>query len=266
MSSTTVSRHLLHRELDVMGTVVTIDLYGGEGLNEARLARSVDSAERVLRGADETFSLWKRQSPMSRLRRGKLTISDAPAVMIEVLEQSRAARRVSHGWFDPWLMPGGVDPTGLVKGWAAQRALEPLRNLGLSGALVNAAGDVASFGGTAPGEPFRVGVVRPDERHRLACIVETPGAVATSGTYERGNHLVNPFTGAASSIASATVTGPDLGLADALATALAVAGPSGLEFIAAADDYEGLIVDHAGAFCASDHFPMVECYLKRRVT
>ena len=67
-------------------------------------------------------------------------------------------------------------------------------------------------------------MVQPADPSRLACIVETPGAVATSGTYERGNHLVNPFTSTASSTASATVTGPDLSLADALATALAVAG------------------------------------------
>jgi thiamine biosynthesis lipoprotein len=255
----------VHRELEVMGTVVTIDLYGGAHLDQASLARSVDSAESVLREADETFSLWKHQSPMSRLRRGELAIGDAPAVIIDVLEQCRAARRASSGWFDPWSMPGGVDPTGLVKGWAAERALEPLLNEGLSGALINAAGDLASFGGPAPGEAFRVGVVRPDERTRLACIVETPGAVATSGTYERGNHLVNPFTGAASATASATVTGPNLGHADALATALALAGPSGLEFVTANHGYEGLVIDHAGAFCASDRFPMVECYLTRRI-
>ncbi len=266
MRSTTVSRHQLHREVEVMGTVVTIDLYGAAHLDAAPLARSVDAAENLLREADEIFSLWKPQSPMSRLRRGELAIGEAPAVTIDVLEECRAARRVSNGWFDPWSMPGGVDPTGLVKGWAAQRALEPLRNQGLSGALVNAAGDVASFGGPAPGVPFRLGVVRPSDPSRLACIVESPGAIATSGTYERGSHLVNPFTGAAMSSASATVTGPDLGLADALATALAVAGPSGLEFVRANHGYEGLLIENADSFYASDDFPMAECGLKRRLT
>jgi thiamine biosynthesis lipoprotein len=247
-----------------MGTVVTIDLYGDEHLDQRELAGWVDVSESLLRGADEVFSTWKPDSPLSRLRRGELTIGEVPSVILDVLEECRVARRLSRGWFDPWSLSGGVDPTGFVKGWAAQRSLEPLRERGLSGALVNAAGDVASFGGPADSEPFRVGVVRPADSNQLACIVESPGAVATSGTYERGNHLVNPFTGVASSTASATVTGPDLGLADALATALAVAGPAGLEFVNALKGYEGLVVEDSDVFHASDGFPMAECYLKRR--
>ena len=73
-SSTAIARHLLHREFEVMGTVVTIDLYGGADLDETPLARSVDAAEKLLRKADETFSLWKPQSPMSRLRDGELRL------------------------------------------------------------------------------------------------------------------------------------------------------------------------------------------------
>lgn len=247
-----------------MGTVVTIDLYGEERPDEGQLTRSVDAAERVLREADEVFSTWKSQSPLSRLRRGELTMGEVPTVIVDVLEECCTARRLSRGWFDPWSMPGGVDPTGLVKGWAAQRALGPLRELDLSGALINAAGDIASFGGPAWGEPFRLGVVWPGDPERLACVVESPDAVATSGTYERGCHLVNPFTGAAASAASATVTGPELGLADALATALAVAGREGLEFVKTLTDYEGLVVETSGIFYTSDGFPMAECFLERR--
>lgn len=246
-----------------MGTVVTIDLYSDKRLDASALARGVEASVRVLRQADDIFSTWKSDSPLSQLRRGEVTIGGVPAVVLDVLEECRVARRLSRGWFDPWSMPGGVDPTGLVKGWAAQRALDPLRDQGLSGALVNAAGDIASFGGPVHGEPFRLGVVQPTDPQRLACIVQSPGAVATSGTYERGNHLVNPFTGIASSTASATVTGPDLGLADALATALALAGPSGLEFVHAVEGYEGLVIEGWDVFHASDGFPMAECYLKR---
>jgi thiamine biosynthesis lipoprotein len=246
-----------------MGTVVTIDLYGEGQLDERELVRSVDAAASVLHDADEVFSTWKPQSPLSRLRRGELSMSEVPAMILDVLEECRTARRLSRGWFDPWSMPGGIDPTGLVKGWAAQRALDPLQEQGLSGALVNAAGDIASFGGPAHGEPFRLGVVTPADPNRLACIVESPGAVATSGTYERGDHLVNPFTGVATATASATVTGPELGLADALATALAVAGPPGLEFVKAIKGYEGLVVETSERFHASDGFPMMECFLKR---
>ena len=83
-------------------------------------------------------------------------------------------------------MPGGVDPTGYVKGWAAQRALAALVSSEISGAMVNAAGDIASFGGPAPDTPFRIGIADPFSPGRLACVVELTGAIATSGTYRAG--------------------------------------------------------------------------------
>lgn len=262
MSDTeTRSRHSFHREVDVMGTVVTIDLYGGDVRDEVSTTRRIDAAALELHKADEVFSTWKWESPLSRLRRGDLSVFEAPTDVIEVLEACRRARRASGGWFDPWSMPGAVDPTGLVKGWAAQRALNILKELDVTGAVVNAAGDIASFGGPDVGQTFRFGIVRPDDPLKLACILESPGAVATSGTYERGNHLINPFTGAATSTVSATVTGPELGLADALATALAVAGPAGIEFIDALEHYEGLVIEPAGTYVQSQRFEMAENFL-----
>jgi thiamine biosynthesis lipoprotein len=262
-TSISATRHIYHREVDVMGTVVTIDLFGeGEG-DVAQITRAVDAAEHILREADEVFSTWQPKSPLSRLRRGELRINEVPPAVLEVLDACRHARHASHGFFDPWSMPDGVDPTGLVKGWAAQRALAPLRELELTGALVNAAGDVASFGGPTIATPFRLGIASPEDPRQLACIVESPGAVATSGTYERGNHLINPFTGVAAPTASATVTGPELGLADALATALAVAGPAGLEWLSALDDFEGLVIA-SDEVIMSDGFPVVERFFDRK--
>ncbi len=259
MSSTeTRSLHSFHRDVEVMGTVITIDLYGGDARDEVITIRCVDAAELALQQADEIFSTWKAQSPLSRLRRGDLSLVEVPDEVLEVLDACRSARRASEGWFDPWSMPGGVDPTGLVKGWAAERALNELKGLDLSGAVVNAAGDIASFGGPDAGQAFRFGVVRPDSPLKLACVVESPGAVATSGTYQRGNHLVNPFTGEATSTVSATVAGPELGLADALATALAVAGPAGMGFIDALEHYEGLVIEATGKYVKSQGFRLVE--------
>jgi thiamine biosynthesis lipoprotein len=153
-------------------------------------------------------------------------------------------------------MPGGVDPTGYVKGWAAQRALAALASNEISGAIVNAAGDIASFGGVADDKPFRFGIVDPISPHQLACIVELTGALATSGTYERGEHLIDPHSGQpANRAASASVCGPDLGLADALATALAVCGESGLEIVEPLDGYEALVIALDGARRWTEHFP-----------
>jgi FAD:protein FMN transferase len=237
-----------------MGTVVTIDVYTADADVSCQLA----SARLLLQQADAVFSTWKPDSPVSRLRRGEISSAQAPAELRDVLELCAIARELSDGWFDPWAMPGGVDPTGYVKGWAAQRALGLFRTGGVSGAVVNAAGDIASFGGLTDGSPFRIGITDPFSSGRLAGIVCLTGAIATSGTYERGNHLIDPRSGySMARAASASVTGPDLGLADALATALAVAGPSGLDIIEALDGYEALIIALDGDRRCTAHFPFV---------
>jgi thiamine biosynthesis lipoprotein len=166
------------------------------------------------------------------------------------------ARLLTRGWFDPWAMPGGFDPTGYVKGWAAQRTLAVLDGLAMHGALVNAAGDIACAGRQPSGEAFRIGIADPDEPLRLAVIAELTGCIATSGTYERGSHLIDPHSGVpAARAASASVIGPDLGLADALATAVAVAGIEGLDFVEPLTGYEALIIGWDGRKHSTSHFP-----------
>jgi len=104
---------------------------------------------------------------------------------------------------------------------------------GFCGAIVNAAGDIASFGGLGPGQPFRIGIADPFSPRRLAEVVYLTGAIATSGTYKRGHHLVDPRTDRpVARAASASVTGPGLGLADALATAAATARTVAVELTA----------------------------------
>jgi FAD:protein FMN transferase len=252
--------HALHHREDVMGTVVTIDVYTADGRPVPDLAAELATAVAVLHAADATFSTWKPDSPISRLRRGEISQSQVQPEVSELLDRCALAREVSGGWFDPWAMPGGIDPTGYVKGWAAQQTLAALRSDdergAVCGVIVNAAGDIASFGGIAPGTPFRFGIASPFAPRSLAAVVALTGAIATSGTYERGAHLINPRTGEpAARAASASVTGPDLGLADALATALAVAGQEGLAFIEPLDGYEALIIGHDRAQHWTDGFP-----------
>ena len=249
----------LHHVEHVMGTVVTIDIYTDPGTSAYGITERVEKARSILRHADEAFSTWKKDSPISLLRRGEISLAQAPPDVAEVLEYCKTARDRSGGWFDPWAMPGGVDPTGYVKGWAAQRALNVLVAPGITGAIVNAAGDIASFGGLSESSPFRFGIVDPFDRTRLACLVELVGALATSGTYERGEHLIDPHTGEARVlVASASVTGPDLGLADALATGVAVAGELGLPAIEALDGYEALTIAFDGTKQWTTSFPLAK--------
>jgi thiamine biosynthesis lipoprotein len=242
-----------------MGTIVTIDVYTAAGVADAEVAELVgqlDRARAILHHADQVFSTWQPHSPISRLRAGEFTSAQAPAEVAEVLERCATARELSGGWFDPWAMPGGIDPTGYVKGWAAQNALAAFSAKCIAGAVVNAAGDIASFGGLGNGKPFRIGIADPLSPRRLAEIVELTGAIATSGSYERGNHLIDPHSGRPSArAASASVTGPDLGLADALATAMVVAGAAGLAFIEPLENYEALLIGFDGSRRWTERFP-----------
>lgn len=241
----------------VMGTVVSFDVRVGDVEPKAAMVALSRACARLDR-ADAVFSTWKANSPMSRIRRGEVALRDAPPEVGRVLELCALARELSAGWFDPWQMPGGVDPTGLVKGWAADEALSVLREAGVRAAMVGAGGDLATFGSPEPGGAWRIGVRDPWAGDRVACVLESPGAVATSGCYERGDHVIDPRTGRPGTrFASATVTGPELWLADALATGLLVAGEEGLAFIDALDGYEAFVISETGSTARTARLPIV---------
>ena len=236
----------------VMGTVASFTIEPGErGEEHARDA--IASACRTLHEADAVFSTFRSDSPLSRLRRGEAAAADLPPELLEVLELSARATRLTEGAFDPWAMPGGVDPTGLVKGWAAQRALAVLRDSGVAAAMVNAGGDIACFGP----QPWRIGVRDPQTADRLVCVAEVSDAIATSGGYERPDEIIYPRRGGpAEALVQATVIGDDLALADAFATALMVTGEDGLTLLAGEPGYSALIVTGDGRMLATPAFPI----------
>lgn len=242
-----VRRAVTHVER-VMGTAVSFRLLPADGVPTQRITALVRAACDVLHRADAVFSTWDSRSPVSELRSGRRGLEQCPPEVAEVLALCELARSRSAGWFDPWSMPGGIDPTGLVKGWAIERAVETIQSPDIVAGLVNGGGDVAGFGSPAPGEPWRIGIRHPWRPGALACVVPLDGAVATSGTYERGAHLVDPRTRAPHArAASATVCGPSLAMADALATALAVGGGDALAAVAACDGYEGYAIGVDGS-------------------
>jgi thiamine biosynthesis lipoprotein len=237
-----------------MGTVVSFDVRP-QGLPMDCTRAAVARACAVLHRADDIFSLYRPETPLSRLRRGELALADCPPEVAEVLELCEHAKLASDGWFDPWALPGGVDPTGLVKGWAAREAAAVLRSAGAGAGMVNAAGDIASFGRPCDQEAWVIGIRAPEAADRLACVIELSGSVATSGNYERGAHIWDVSAGRpASGVLSATVCGPDLALADALATGLIAAAHEGLEPVQRAG-YEALLLLEEGGCASTAGFP-----------
>jgi FAD:protein FMN transferase len=236
----------------VMGTMVSVQVLPGS-LTESEVEAAIGAAFGRLEAVDETFSPWKPDSVLSRLRSGRLALADAPSDLPAIMCLCRDAHTISRGWFDAWAMPGGFDPTGLVKGWAVEQALSLLVARGVEAAVVNAGGDIACFGPPPYGDRWLIGIRHPWRADSLACILQVERCIATSGCYERGPHLVSPFgaTGAAG-VASASVTGPSLAIADALATALAVGGGEVLACIGALEGYEGYMIAIDGEEAATD--------------
>jgi thiamine biosynthesis lipoprotein len=214
---------------------------------------AIASACTRLHELDGIFSTWKPDSPMSKLRSGVLRLDDAPQEMALVVELCEQARILSQGWFDPWAMPGGFDPTGLVKGWATEHALEVLCLAGVQGAIINGGGDIAVFGWPETDKPWRIGIRHPWRPEALACVLEVDRAVATSGCYERGPHLINPKDGKMIfRTASASVVGPNLAMCDALATALVVADCDGPAMARSLRGYEAYIISSDGSEDATE--------------
>ena len=221
----------VQEEIEVWGTIVFVDATSTH-LSEKSLHSAIDEVRMFTHHIDEVFSTYKIDSVVSKLRRDEIRIDDCSPEVIEVWNSCANARYLSDAAFDPWKVAGGFDPSGYVKGWAADICADMLVHVGAAHVQVNAAGDIALRGGFRDGDvvkPWSIGVVNPENRLEVLQIFSiTDGAIATSGTYERGAHINDPYTGMiAIGAESATVIGPDGGLTDALATALIVSGQDG---------------------------------------
>jgi len=219
VSLTTLHRRAAH----TMGMPISLALRGRH-VSDAAAEEAWQEARGVLDRADRTFSTYRHDSVVSRLDRGELGIDDCSDEVGEVLALGERARLESGGAFDVRRPDeAGVehlDPSGVVKGWAVDRAAEPLRRLADTDFCLSAGGDMVCHSVTgAP--PWRVGIEDPHNPSRIVAMVPVAnGAVATSGLAHRGAHLVDARTGRVpTALASVTVVGPDLVWADIDATA-----------------------------------------------
>jgi thiamine biosynthesis lipoprotein len=209
------------------------------------------AVERVfaeLHRVDTVFSVWKADSQVSRLGRDELALADCDGDVREVADLCAQARERTQGWFDAHLPgPDGVrrfNPTGLVKGWAVERAARHLAGLERVDFMLNAGGDVVVGCRRTDTPGWRLGIEDPADRTRLVATVPLrAGGVATSGTAARGTHVCVPMTGRpATALRSVTVIGPSLMWADVYATAAFARGPACLPWLAGLPQHVGLVV------------------------
>ncbi len=232
-----------------MGTVFSIDIRDAGSWGDA-----IGDVLRWLHRVDAVFSTYKPGSDISRIRTGELAIADADPDVARVLNLCSVVEAETEGYFTAgW--DSGIDPTGLVKGWAIEQASRLLKAHGSRNHAVNGGGDIQLSGAPAPGERWRVGISDPFDRTRLLTVVSGRDfAVATSGIAERGAHILDPVHGGpAAELASVTVIGRSLTRVDAYATAAFAMGRRALRWIEPLG-YEALVVSASSAVASTDHF------------
>ncbi|MGI5240039.1 FAD:protein FMN transferase [Dactylosporangium sp. CA-139066] len=242
----------------IMGLPVSIHVRGDEPAG-ADVESRVAAAFADLRRADAMFSPYRDDSDLARWERGEPVTDPAFA---EVLALCEEARERTGGWFDPRGLPDPrtgaprFDPSGLVKGWAVQRAAGHLQTLRRYSWCLNAGGDVLVHA-EEDHPAWRVGIEHPDDPSRLLHVLERRGgAVATSGTAHRGRHIMDPKTGRpATAVRSVTVTGPRLLWADVYATAAAARGPRSLAWLETLDDHDALLLTASGLAQVTSGWP-----------
>ena len=143
---------------------------------------------------------------------------------------------------------------GIGKGYAAEKAKEFLHNKGVESGVVNAAGDLTTWGNHPNGKPWTIGIADPGAiNHAFSYLDITNTSVATSGNYEKYimidgkkySHTIDPRTGLpVHGIKSVTIISPNAEIADAMATPVMVMGVKvGLDLINQINGLACIIID-----------------------
>jgi len=234
-----------------MGTGVSIDV---PGLSEKNI---IDQVFNRLHQIDAKFSTYKDSSEVSKYRRGELEDKDLSPELAAVIRACKHYEKLTDGYFSAWAGApvSGLDtvrnewfnPNGYVKGWAISEAGKLLKKNGYKTFCIGIGGDILAASDGS--KQWKVGIQDPQNRSKILNKLSiNSGAVATSGNYLRGQHIINPKTGQpANQILSLTVVGPDIIKADVLATAAFAMGATGLDFVdSRCDGYQAMLVDKRG--------------------
>lgn len=246
-----------------MGTA--FQYWGRSELDDADVKKAIAESVAILHHADEVFSLYKEDSPLSRLARGETSIAELPSEVEYIWDECEKWEKVTEGWFSAMTPANTFDPSGLVKSWAAQKAADRMIELGVTDFAINAGGDILLSKNVSSGKPKRIGVGKPvsiASKDSGALVVldlnETDFyAVATSGTTERGEHIWNPKAGRqnANQLLQVTVVARDIITADVFATAAFAAGNQADAFLDRhLDKLEAMLIDLNGDVYATKGF------------
>jgi FAD:protein FMN transferase len=227
----------MRRHASIMGMPVSLDIPGYE---DEKVFKEIF---KELEAVDNQFSLFKNTSELSRFNHRELKPEQLSVGMKQVMLECLKAEKMTDGYFSA-RYGGGFDPSGYVKGWAIASASQSLKNKGFQTFCLSAGGDVNALSDSD--KVWHIGIADPREKDKIIGKITAKNiAVATSGSSERGDHIINPKTGQpARELLSITVAGADITTADILATAAFAMGRPGLDFIDKQPGYEVLAVDN----------------------
>lgn len=238
----TQARH--RASFPVMGTTASIHV--NDNVSDGAFNDAVEELQVELERLEQMFSVYRPDSSVSRINTGELNLLDAPKEVLDVMDACTWMEQVSEGAFNvrPPYAPESINPSGFVKGWATERASRLFSDRGLRHWYVGVGGDFVLRGGLDDGTPWNIGITDPrDSEMLVGTVTVVDGAVATSGTAERGAHIWHPTKGQVDAeFLSVTVTGPSLTWADAFATTIFVMGAQGLEWLKQFEGYDALVV------------------------
>lgn len=249
------SRSIERRVEMIMGMPISLALRGpGVGSPEAEKAWQAVVSE--LRDVDLIFSTYRPDSYVSRLGRGEVDLDQCPPEVAEVVILGSEAERRSDGAFAVWLPAEHgrrLDPSGVVKGWAVERASRHLACLGGDFCL-SAGGDLVCRNASTESPAWRIGIEDPRDPTKIIAVVPVGnGAVATSGSAHRGQHIVDARTGVRpSGIASVTVIADSLTRADIDATSAYAHGCGAVDWLCRQPSLLALVVRPDGSCTTVD--------------
>lgn len=227
----------MRKVAQIMGMPVSIDIPA------CREETMFDAAFGRLREIDERYSTYKPDSEVSRFAAGSITQNDLSPELRHIIEACKLAETDTEGYFSAWAA-GTFDPSGYVKGWAIAEAGKKIEGEGYRTFCIGAGGDILA---RSDGDKvWGIGIQDPHHKNKILNTLSiSNGAVCTSGSYERGAHIIDPKTKKpADELLSVTITGPDIIQADILATAVFAAGKSkGKELLASWPEYKTVFID-----------------------
>ncbi len=227
-----------------MGMPITIEV-NGTGFTTATFEKVFAYFTYV----DETFSTYKRESEISQINRGLLAAEDYSKDMKGIFALAEETKRETKGYFNIVTPDGRYDPSGIVKGWAIERAARILEEEGCENFYIEAGGDIQTRGTNKAGKPWQIGIRNPFKTSEIIKVLALcGGGVATSGTYLRGQHIYDPHKKkpVGGDVVSLTVVARTVYEADRYATAAFAMGREGIQFIEELPGCEGYLVDQEG--------------------